>query len=336
MTNRPKLTINLLIWNGAHYLPLLLKSLQNQTFQDWELLVLDNASDDESAATIKEYYPPAKVIQQKTNLGFAKGHNLLINWSKSDYILFLNQDILLTPNYLEETVNFLENNPKVATVGGKLLYWDFEQLATTKIIDSFGLKIKRNRQVVDWQQGKNDYNPTNNKDQSEEVFGISGALLMARREALEDIKIPKANDQFEYFDEDFFAYKEDIDLAWRLRLRSWQNYLITSTLAYHHRSVSKLKASKLNRQNRGIANKLSYRNHLAVLYKNSFFSNIWHDLFYILWYEFKKVIYFIIFERKTLKGLKEFFKLKSKLKKKKIYIKKNRTVKSEDIRKWWS
>jgi GT2 family glycosyltransferase len=336
MTNRPKLTISLLTWNGAHYLPLLLKSLTEQTFQDWELLVLDNASDDESIATIKEHYPPAKVIQQKMNLGFAKGHNLIINWSKSDYILFLNQDLMLAPNYLEDAMAFLEKNPNVASVSGKLLYWDFEQSNTTKIIDSFGLKMHRNRKVIDWQQGKKDYDPAVKLDQDAvEVFGLSATALLVRRAALEVVKLPKNNNQFEYFDEDFFSYKEDIDLAWRFRLAGYENWLVTSTVAYHHRSVSKLKATRADRQSRGIANKLSYRNHLATLYKNSFASNIWRDLFYILWYEFKKIIYFIIFERKTLKGFKEFLKLKNKLKKKRKYIKKNRKTNPEDIRNWW-
>ncbi|MBT7553386.1 glycosyltransferase, partial [bacterium] len=150
MSDRPKITISLLTWNGARYLPWLLKSLENQTYKDWELLVLDNASNDQSVATVKEYYPPAKVIQQKTNLGFAKGHNLLVSWSKSDYILFLNQDLMLAPNYLEDAIDFLDKNPNVASVSGKLLYWDFEQSNTTKIIDSFGLKINKNRKVIDW------------------------------------------------------------------------------------------------------------------------------------------------------------------------------------------
>jgi GT2 family glycosyltransferase len=329
MSPRPKVTINLLTWNGENYLPWLLKSLENQTYKDWELLVLDNASDDQSVATVKENYPPAKVIPQKQNIGFAKGHNLLINWSKSDYVLFLNQDIILAPDYLEKTVAFLEENKEAASVSGRLLYWNFEQSETTDIIDSFGLKIDRHRQMVDWQQGKKDY-----QQQTVEMFGLSGTALLVRREALESVKTPKNNDQFEYFDEDFFAYKEDVDLAWRLRLFGWENWLLTTTLAHHHRSVAK-NVKKAQRKNRGIANKLSYRNHLAVLYKNSFSANFWRDVVYVLWYELKKFIYLSIFERKTLKGFFEFLKLKKKFKKKRQHIKQNRKISAEEMRKWW-
>jgi GT2 family glycosyltransferase len=218
----------------------------------------------------------------------------------------------------------------VASVSGKLLYWDFEQSNTTKIIDSFGLKINKNRKVIDWQQGKADYSLDD-----KEVFGLSGTALLVRRAALEVVRLPKNNDQFEYFDEDYFSYKEDIDLAWRFRLAGYENWLVTSTVAYHHRSISKAKSSRSDRKNRGITNKLSYRNHLATLYKNSFVSNIWRDFFYIVFYELKKILYFIIFEAKTLQGLVEFLKLKKKLKKKRQYIKNNRKTNPEDMRNWW-
>jgi GT2 family glycosyltransferase len=330
MTDRPRITISLLTWNGSKYLPWLLKSLEAQTFQDWELLVLDNDSKDDSVNVVKENYPPAKIIKQKTNIGFAKGHNLLINWSKSDYVLFLNQDAILAEDYLAKTVEWLDNNPNVATVSGKLLYWNFSETALTKTIDSFGLKINRQRKVIDWQQGTEDYK-INNK----EVFGVSGAIFLARRAALETIKIPRGKEYFEYFDEDFFAYKEDVDLAWRLRLRGWENWLITDTKAHHHRTVASAQSMRQSRKDRGMANKLSYRNHLATVYKNSFAVNVWKDIFYILFYEVKKFIYLLIFERKTLAGLFSFFSLRAKLKQKKKHIKQTRRVKSEDIYQWF-
>ena len=110
MQKKPTVTISLLTWNGQKYLPWLLKSLSKQSFKDWELLVLDNASTDKSVDIIREYYPKARIVHQKQNIGFAKGHNLLINWSNSDYILVLNQDLILEPNYIRELVDFLQQN----------------------------------------------------------------------------------------------------------------------------------------------------------------------------------------------------------------------------------
>lgn len=325
MNKEISISINLLTWNGEKYLPWLLQSLKKQTFRNWKLLVLDNASSDKSVDIVKEYIPDAKVIKQKENIGFAKGHNLLINWSDSDYILVLNQDIILDEDYLEKLINYLEENPIVASVAGKIMYWDFNEGKKSKIIDSFGLKIDKKRQVVDWNQGKEDYELENT-----EVFGLSGAATIFRRRNLENIKELKYN-SFQYFDEDFFAYKEDIDIAWRLRLNGWENYLITNTKGYHHRSIN----SKEDRKLRGAVNKLSYRNHLMLLYKNSFFRNFMKDFFNILWYELKKIIYFMIYERSTLKGFKEFIKSLPSLRKKRKFIKRLRQVKSEEIYKWF-
>ncbi len=319
------ISINLVTWNGERYLPWLCQSLKKQTFKNWELLVLDNFSFDKSLIIIKDYIPQAKIIKQKENIGFARGHNLLINWSDSDYILVLNQDIILEPDYLEKIIDFLEVNPLVASAAGKVMVWDFAEGKKSKIIDSWGLVIDKKRKVVDWQQGKKDYHLEN-----KEVFGLSGAATIFRRRNLENIKELKDN-SYQYFDEDFFAYKEDIDLAWRLRLNGWESYLITSTKAYHHRTVN----LKEDRKLRGAINKLSYRNHLMLLYKNSFLRNFMKDFFLVIWYELQKIIYFLIYERSTLLGLKEFFKALPTLRKKRKFIKKLRQVKAEEIYHWF-
>lgn len=326
-----KVTINLLTWNGAKYLPSLLHSLQAQTFTDWELLVLDNASYDNSVALVEEYWPPATIIRQKQNIGFARGHNLLIKWSKSDYVLVLNQDLILAPDYLEKLVNFLDKHKQAASVAGKLFYWDFDENKTTDQIDSFGLKIYRNRKVEDWLQGQND-----RLIEDQEVFGLSGTATLYRRLSLESVAVPIANQDREYFDEDFFAYKEDIDLAWRLRLWSWQNWLLADTKAYHHRSLSSRQNLKDRRKYRGLANKFSYRNHFLLLYKNSWAKNYWHDWHLITWYELKKFFYLLIFETKTLVGLLEFFKLLPKMANKRRYIQKNCQQDFKDLSQWFS
>lgn len=266
MQKKVTVTISLLTWNGQKYLPWLLKSLSEQSFVDWELLVLDNASTDGSIDIIREYYPQARIIRQKQNIGFAKGHNLLINWSNSDYILVLNQDVILEPNYLRELVDFLQSNKNAASCAGKLMYWDFDKGLKTKTIDSYGLKINKQREVKDNYQGQAEFSINN-----QEVFGLSATATLYRRQALDIVAGQPVGNHLQYFDEDFFAYKEDIDLAWRLRLFAWENWLIGTTKGYHHRSVAKHQNIRESRQHRGLANKLSYRNHLMLIYKNSFF-----------------------------------------------------------------
>jgi len=330
MSKNPTVTISLLTWNGQEYLPWLLKSLSEQSFVDWELLVLDNASSDKSVDIIREYYPKARIINKKQNTGFARGHNLLINWSNSDYVLVLNQDVILEENYLRELVDFLEKNKNVASCAGKLMYWDFDNGVKSKIIDSYGLEINRRREVIDRYQGQKEISI-----ETEEVFGLSATATLYRRKALDIVAGPPEDNHLQYFDEDFFSYKEDIDLAWRLRLFAWENYLLSNTKAYHHRSIAKGKNIKESRKSRGMANKFSYRNHLMLLYKNSFYKNLFRDFWAIKWYEFKKFIYLLIFERSTLVGFKEYLFYIPSLAKKRKYIMKHRKIDANDIYKWF-
>lgn len=320
----PKVTISLLTWNGERYLPWLLNSLESQTFKNWELLVLDNASQDNSVSVIAEHMPKAKIIKQKKNIGFSRGHNLLINWSNSDYVLILNQDVILEPEYLQRCVDFMEANQRAGSVSGKLLYWDFDNAQKTNMIDSLGLKINRQRQVIDIGQGKEDY-----KIDNQEVFGVSGTAALYRRRALESIKMT------EYFDEDFFAYKEDVDLAWRLRLFAWQNWLVADAISYHHRTVSSLGSLRERRKNKKMANKLSYRNHLLTVYKNDFLKNRLKDCLPICWYEFRKFCYLLIFEASTLRGLSEYFRLLPKMRKKQKYIRQYTKTIPKEIYQWF-
>jgi len=330
MQQKPLVTISLLTWNGARYLPWLIRSIKEQYFKEWELLILDNASSDDSVSTVKEYYPQGRIILQKNNIGFCRGHNMLMNWSSAKYILVINQDIILEKDFLQTLVDFMEKNPKAGSASGKLLYWDFTNNKKSKIIDSLGLKIDHKRSVSDIEQGQQDH-PV----ETHQVFGLSGACVLYRRQALEAVSELMSDNHYEFFDEAFFAYKEDIDLAWRLRLAGWQNWLVGTTKAYHHRSLKSTQSLKERRKVRGAANRLSYRNHLMVLYKNSFRLNLWKDLVEIKIYEIKKFFYLLLFERSTLDGLSEYIRSKPALRKKRKFVRKITAVKAEDMYHWF-
>src|SRR3989339_295376 len=155
----PKLSIHLVTWNGAKYIPHLFDSLRNQTFKDWQLLVIDNNSSDNTVELIKQeltnfpvFY---QVIENQSNLGFAGGQNLAFKKTDTEYFLMLNQDIYLVPDCLEKVVNFLDTHAEAAVVSPRLMKWAFSKikenfhLTFTDQIDSLGLKIYRNRRVVE-------------------------------------------------------------------------------------------------------------------------------------------------------------------------------------------
>lgn len=333
-----KLSLNLVTYNGEKYLPFLAASLKQQTFKDFDLKIIDNGSSDNTLESLAQFFPENKPISYQKNLGFAKAHNLLIAWTKELYLLILNQDIVLTPDYLEKAVKFLDNHAEASGVMGKILKWDFANNKPTNIIDSLGIKIYKTHQAVDIRQGEKD---DNKNTEPIEVFGLSGAAAFFRREDLEKIKITfgQGNGQKqEYFDEDFFSYKEDIDLAYRLQLAGLKTFLLPEIITYHGRGAGHFyKNIKQERDSRPSAVKIySYRNHLSTLVKNEFFINRLKYFWPIFWYEFKKFTFLLIFERSTLKGLLMFRQDKPKMKQKRKFIIKNiRKIQAEELAKWY-
>ncbi|NCF75367.1 MAG: glycosyltransferase [Xanthomonadaceae bacterium] len=320
-----KISINLLTYNGEKYLKNCFNSILGQNYKNFALLVIDNNSSDNSVEIIKKFETKFaekqinfRFIQNKENLGFAKGHNQAIKLSNSKYVLVLNQDLILDKNYLKKMIDFMGSHPKCGSATGKILRLTNGQ--KTDIIDSLGIKILRNFRAVDSESGKKDNNKIIN---NQKIFGVSATCPLYRRKALESIKIDQ-----DYFDSDFHSYKEDIDLAFRLKKVGWKSYLIPDAKAWHNRTASgneqnkNFEIIKNRKQKSNFINYNSYKNHLFVLVKNITLSDLFKNFPFIFWYEFKKFIYIILFEPKSLKALREFFKkLPKMIKKRKIIMK---------------
>lgn len=332
-----KLSVNLITLNGKKYLPYLLESLRSQTYKDFELLIIDNGSIDGTPEYLSKEWPDVKVVKNQKNAGFAGGHNQAVKFSSGEYILMLNQDIILEPNFLEQIISAIERDKRIAAIQPKLYKWDFVEddsvvdQKKTNIIDSAGLELYKNFRVIEKGAGKKDSNEYAN---SQEIFGFTGALPLIRREALNDIEF-----KGEYFDDLFFAFKEDIDLSWRLQSRNWKIIYFPKAVAYHARGVgsgsdrSDAAASKNRKQKSDFANYNSYKNHLIMLIKNLTFKNMLKCGIFIGWYELKKMVYLLLFERKTLKGLLEIFKNWKTIMEKRKFIQNNRKA---DINEWIS
>jgi GT2 family glycosyltransferase len=247
------------------------------------------------------------------NEGFAKAHNQAIHWTKSEYVLCLNQDIELAPECFERLVRFMDDHPDAGAATPKLLR--LQDGERTNYIDSVGLEIYKNFQIFDTAQGELD---EGKHDIDEEVFGASGACPIYRRSAIEDVRFER-----EFFDEDFFAYQEDIDLSFRLRSRGWQIWRVGSAVVYHARSAREAKKQTLsqiirNRKKKNdFVNFYSYRNHLYLLNKNFV---QWRFFPRIFWREFLKLAYVVFAETKNLSVWRDVFKNFAKMTKK---LKKN-------------
>jgi len=218
-----KVAVNIVTFNSARDIAACLESLKGQTFTDFEIHIFDNASADDTLKII-EPFDVAYITRSPINTGFCKAHNALARRFSSDYVLFLNPDTVLSPSFVQELVGALDACPDAASASGKLVRMD------GKTIDSTGIVMYREQRHLDRGADQSD---TGQFEKPEEIFGPSGAAAMYRRKALEDTAI---NGQ--YFDEDFFAYRDDADLAWRCRLLGWSSIYVPTAVARHRRRVT--------------------------------------------------------------------------------------------------
>ncbi|MBL7047697.1 MAG: glycosyltransferase family 2 protein [Candidatus Marinimicrobia bacterium] len=329
----PQISIIIVTWNSIKYLPPLFDSLKSQTKNDFEIVVVDNGSSDSSVSWIETNYPSAKILRNKTNLGFAAANNQGIRESAAPYVVLCNTDIVMSSNFLEELHGTINNNPKVGSVGGKLLKTtqDLNNITESDTIDSTGIALYKSRRAVD--RGENDKD-VGQFDNTEEIFGISAALVMYRKDALDAVSL---NGQC--FDESFFSYKEDIDLAWRLQLAGYRSIYVSTAKAFHARGAARKtdlsdSGAIINRQKKSPKiNYLSYRNHFYLIIKNEKWKNIFFNPFLIL-YEFKKMIYLLFREPASLKGIFSLYANLPQMLKKRRYIQENKMNK-ENLSKWF-
>jgi len=345
-----KLSVHLVVWNGAKYIPHLFESLRKQTYKDWFLYIVDNASVDNTVELIKkelENFPVEfKLIENKENLGFAPGHNQAYRDTNGEYFLLLNQDMYLQSDCLEKMVNFLDKNKEVAAVSPRLMKWDFDEVQTQGLeksfsnkIDALGLKVFRSRRVIeqytqyDWEDIKTKFSQNNL-----EVFGVSGAFPMLRRSSVALV----AFDDGKFLDESYHSYKEDVDLAYRLSGAGFKASVLLDTVAYHDRTGAGPKegsdsaAAENKKKQSPWVRYHSYKNHLRTLFKNEYWQNLILDFPWILWYELKKFFYLLLFDRTVLKGLKEVWNGRMDLKNKRVQINKIKKINWRDLRKWWN
>ncbi|PIZ95252.1 MAG: hypothetical protein COX80_04795 [Candidatus Magasanikbacteria bacterium CG_4_10_14_0_2_um_filter_33_14] len=350
-----KLSVHLVSWNGAKYIPYLFDSLKKQTYKDWKLFVWENASSDNTAELIKkeleDFQLEYEYFSSEKNLGFAGGHNELSKKTDSEYFLLLNQDMYLMPDVFEKLVKFLDENETAAAVSPRLMKWNFNVMeqdfveSMTNYVDTLGLKVMRSRRVVekyvgkDWDEKKAKMELSfRTQTQALEVFGVSGALPMYRKSAIDIVKFSDEN----FFDNLYESYKEDVDLSWRLRLAGFQSFVLLDTVTYHDRSAAgqeKLgdKTAMENKKKQSEWVKYnSYKNHLMTLYKNEYGKNFTIDFFAIMWYELKKFVYFLLFDRKVLKGLSVLWENRKLLKQRRNEVIQMRKVDYKELRKWWN
>ena len=207
-------SIVVVTWNSAAFLPRCIDGIVHQTYRNTELIVVDNASSDDP-----QFPPHATVIRNDTNAGFARAANQGIAAAHGEFVMLVNPDAYLTPEYLERLMNAIGDN---GAATGKLMRATGTNIEPANEIDSMGIRMTRTGRHLDI-----------DREVRGEVFGVSGAAALYSMAFIRDVSIDG-----EFFDEDFFAFREDADVAWRGRLFGWRAVAVPDAIAYHVRTVT--------------------------------------------------------------------------------------------------
>lgn len=215
-------SVVLVTWNSAQYLRRCLEGLRQQTHRAVELIAIDNASSDDSAALVEPH--AQTLIRNDTNRGFSAAVNQGIAAARGAYVLLLNPDCFLERDYIAALVVVMESYG-VGAATGMLMRAYGAEIRPTNEIDTMGIRMTRTGRHLDIDRCE--------VVRPREVFGVSGAAAMYSMAFLRDVAIDG-----EIFDEDFFAYREDADIAWRGQLFGWRSVFHPQATGYHVRRVT--------------------------------------------------------------------------------------------------
>lgn len=229
-------------WNGWRFLPTCLDALRAQTHRDFETIVVDNGSQDGSIAGVQQRYPEVRIVALSANRGFAAAVNAGICAARGEVIALLNNDTEAGPRWLAELCLALAEHPEVSFCAAKMLLFDRRDVINSAG-DYYGRDgLPGNRGV--WRMDNGSFS------RPELVFGACGGAALYRRALFEDIGL---------FDEEFFAYCEDVDLSFRAQLAGHKCLFVPGAIVYHRLSAT---------GGGPVASYLCGRNFITVLVKN--------------------------------------------------------------------
>ncbi len=249
--NKPKVTVIIPHWNGMEVLDPCLRSLAASDYSNLDIVVVDNASEDDSVASIHRDFPQVTVIENSENLGFAGGCNVGLRHKQSHLYLILNNDTTHEPDWIQHLVDRMESDPKIAGVQPKIMsaqnpkVFDYAG-GVGGLMDVLAFPYALGRIFTTMEEDDGFY------DSPRDIFWASGTALLLRGNALDEVGL---------FDEDFFAHMEEIDLCWRLHNADWRIVNAPASKIYHHSGWT-LPPDRYQKKY------LNHRNNLMMIIKN--------------------------------------------------------------------
>lgn len=254
----PLVSVVTLNFNGKRFLQGLFESLERCTYPNLEIIMVDNCSDDQSVAFVREHFPAVKVVINEQNLMYAGGNNQGLKVAAGEFVCLINNDVDVDAGFIEPLVEAMREHPEIAAVQPKILAMqqrDYLEYAGAcgGFVDFLGYPFLRGRLFFTTEKDSGQY------DDPAELFWASGACLFLRKSALEEAG---------FLDEDFVMHMEEIDLCWRLRLLGWKIMAIPHARVWHH------VGGTLDKDNPR-KTYWNFRNNIFLLLKNLSAGNLW-------------------------------------------------------------
>jgi GT2 family glycosyltransferase len=230
MSSNELVSVTIVTYNSGRFIKKCIDSVLAQKYAHQEVIVIDNASTDGTQDVVEQFENRCRIVYNEKNIGFAAAQNQAIHLSSGDWILTLNPDVLLMPNFIQSLVDAGHVDSRIGSVCGKLLTMtpNFE-LPAKPLVDSTGIYFNPMMRHLD--RGSQEVD-NGHYLKPEYVFGATAAAALYRSEMIEDVSM-----NAEFFDPDFFVYREDADLAWRAQLLGWKCLYTPHARGYHVRNV---------------------------------------------------------------------------------------------------
>jgi GT2 family glycosyltransferase len=319
------LAVVLITFDNARYLPRCCEGIAGLRADALEVVVIDNASRDGSADLAEKHLPGARIIRNDVNRGYAAAANQGIAATRGEYVLFVNPDAFLAPDYAGRLVGALEAaGDRFSSATGKLLRGSGDAIEPTATVDSRGIRMTRSGRHFDIDADTPD---TSGPAGPVPVFGVSGAAALHRRTFLEDVAL-----EGEAFDEDFFAYREDADLAWRGQLRGWQALYVPDAVAWHVRRVTPERRGQLP----AVINMHSVKNRFLLRLKNE---GAWLALRNAPWELTRDLLVVgaaMTVERSSFPAIVWLWQHRTRVLRKRRLVQQGRRVSDRDLARWFN
>ncbi|MBT4051734.1 MAG: glycosyltransferase family 2 protein [Bacteroidetes Order II. Incertae sedis bacterium] len=251
MARTPYISILIVSWNALETVKKCLPSIVATQYDSFEILFVDNASEDGSAQWVEDTFPSVRIVRHPENWAFCRGNNEAVAHAKGEVLVILNNDVEVPPDWLTPLAQTFKTDSSVGAAQPKLHQFDDRSMfeyagAAGGFLDRDGYPFTRGRLFETMEIDQGQY------DQDTDIFWASGTCLAIRKDVFESLG---------GFEESFFMHMEEIDLCWRLRSRGWRIVLVPASVIYHLGGASLAKGNQRKTY-------LNFRNNLLMLYRN--------------------------------------------------------------------